>query len=167
MPKSIVYLLLIFLVACQQQETPNPYYNGIEDIQQEKAFLMEVVHPAGANTGSVFLPYPANHGVFTENSALEVLTITGSLEKGKTVAVTPIATLLLTENQAERTIIIATPLDTALQVLPPSTFQNFSIAQAGMKQILQNWFLYEKGLGTVDLVGWKDEQYAWKRIKNE
>ena len=163
-----IYTALLFcLWSCQPQETANPFYKGVADIQEKKAFLMEITNPAGTSSTNTFLPYPANHGIFTENPDLEVLAITNRLDSGQQVAVYPIGTLILQEDATTRNIIISIPMDSSLQLSPIVNFQDFIVTQAGARQIIQDWFLYQKGLGVVDLVGWKDEQYAWSLMNGE
>ena len=160
-------ILLLFLWSCQPKEPADPFYKGVTDIQEKKAFLMEITNPAGTSSSKTFLPYPANHGLFTENPAVEVLTITHQLDSGQQVAVYPVGTLILQEGATKRNIIISVPVDSSLQFSPIVNYQDFIVTQAGARQIIQNWFLYEKGLGKVDLVGWKDEQYAWGLLNGE
>ena len=81
------------------------------------------------------------------------------------MAVQPIATLVLSEQGTSRPIILASPIDTSLQLIQSNSYQQFLIQHTGMHQIIQDWFLYEEGLGKVELVDWKDERYAWKLIK--
>ena len=163
----ICLLAFLLLYACHQAPEGKILYNGPADIEQEKAFLMQISHPAGMSSAHAFLPYPANYGYFTENENIAVLALTNHLAKGTQVAVSPVATLVLKEANQERPIIIATPIDSALQITTVVDYKNFLIQEAGARQIIQDWFLYEKGLGVVDLVDWKDEQYAWKLLKRD
>ena len=163
--KTIYILSLFCLFACNQENKTQAFYAGTDDIAAEKGFLMEITNPAGSGSAHAFLPYPVNYGFFTEDTNLEIVAIMNQLEKGVQVAVHPIATLVLKEGGKERSIIITTPLDTALQIMPIMAYQNFLVQQVGPRQIIQDWFLYEKGLGKVDLVGWKEESYAWKLLK--
>ena len=164
--KTVYILSLFSLFACNQETNIKTFYSGTADIESKKGFLMEITHPAGSASTHSFLPYPANYGVFTENTNIEVVAIMNQLDKGTQVAVYPIATLLLKEAGKERPIIIVTPIDTAQQLIPIMDYQNFLVQQIGPRQIIQDWFLYEKGLGKVDLVGWKEENYAWKLLKD-
>ena len=165
--KTIYILSLFCLFACNQENKTQAFYSGTDDIKAEKAFLMEITNPAGSGSDHAFLPYPVNYGFFTEDTKLEIVTIMNQLEKGTQVAVYPIATLVLKEAGQERSIVVTTPLDTALQIIPIMDYQNFLVEQIGPRQIIQDWFLYEKGLGKVDLVGWKEESYAWKLLKGK
>jgi len=160
-------IVLLFFWSCQSSTPANPFYEGVTDIQEKKAFLMEITNPAGTSSSKSFLPYPANHGFFTENREVEVLAITNRLDSGQQVAVYPIGTLILQEGTAKRNVIISIPIDSSLHLSPVANFQDFIVTQAGARQIIQDWFLYEKGLGVVDLVGWKDDQYAWGLMNGE
>lgn len=167
-PLLFIFLsFLVLLIACQQEDKGIQQTLAADDIKKEKAFLANIQHPAGASSSHSFLPYPANHGNCNNNPNLEVITLAPQLSQNDKVAVYPIATLLLTEAGQERPILITSPVDTALQIVNSTTYQQFLIQQVGMRQILQDWFLYEKGLGKVELIDWKDERYAWKLINNE
>lgn len=164
--RTLYVMSLFYLFACNQETNTKTFYTGAADIEAEKGFLMEITQPAGSGSTHAFLPYPANYGVFTEDANVEVVAIMNQLDKGTQVAVYPIATLVLQEAGKERPIIVATPIDSTQQVIPIMNYQNFLVQQIGPRQIIQDWFLYEKGLGKVDLVGWKEETYAWKLLKD-
>ena len=100
------------------------------------------------------------------NESTEVLVIAEQLEKGKQLSVRPIATLMLEENGQARQIIIASPLDSIHQLSNTTNFSDFITKNAGEKQIIQDWFLYEKGLGKVSLIGWENEKYALGLVKS-
>jgi len=160
----VLLSVILLLIACQQ-EASIKHTLKTTDLEQEKAFLTDIKHPAGTSSNYPFLPYPANLGVCNNNTSLEVLTLAAPLDSADQIAVYPIATLLLEEAGKERPIIIASPVDTALQTINTVNYQQFLIQQAGMRQVLQDWFLYEKGLGKVELIDWKDERFAWRLIK--
>ncbi len=165
--KTIYILSLFCILACNPENKTKSFYMGTDDIEAEKGFLMEITNPAGSGSNHAFLPYPANYGFFTEDTSIEIVAIMNQLDIGTQVAVHPVATLVLKEGDQERPIIVATPIDTALQIIPIMDFQNFLVQQIGPRQIIQDWFLYEKGLGKVDLVGWKEESFAWKLLKSK
>ena len=83
---------------------------------------------------------------------------------GTVIPVKPIAALLLLDEGEEDTKIIAVPADPKLRVMNASDFQDFSIAYDGAKHIIENWFLYYDGLGTMEFKGWKNGQYAMQEI---
>ena len=72
---------------------------------------------------------------------------------------------MLEENGQTKQIIIASPLDSLLRLSNTTNFSDFITKNAGEKQIIQDWFLYEKGLGKVSLVGWENEKYALGLLK--
>ena len=162
----VLLSVILLLIACQQEASTLKQTLKTTDLEQEKAFLTDIKHPAGTISDYPFLPYPANLGICNNNASLEVLTLAAPLDSADQIAVYPIATLLLEEAGKERPIIIASPVDTTLQIINTVNYQQFLIQQSGMRQVLQDWFLYEKGLGKVELIDWKDERFAWKLVKN-
>ena len=167
--KYLIYLLIVAILplGCQQENKSIKHTVAPEDVKNEKAFLTTIQQPAGASSTHPFLPYPANYGISQNQSNVEVVTLAPRLSSDDQIAVQPIATLVLSEQGTSRPIILATPIDTSLQLIQSTNYQQFLVQHIGMRQILQDWFLYEKGLGKVELVDWKDERYAWKIIKNE
>jgi len=165
--KCLLHLLILalFTLSCQQENKSIKHTVAPEDIKNEKAFITTIQQPAGASSTHSFLPYPANYGISQNQSNVEVLTLAPRLSSDDQIAVQPIATLVLSEQGTSRPIILATPIDTSLQLIQSTNYQQFLVQQAGIRQILQDWFLYEKGLGKVELVDWRDERYAWKLIK--
>ncbi len=154
-----IYLLSIYsLFACENKPTPVDYSHIPE------AFSVEISNSAGTTLNHSFLPLPGNLAYLNEST--EVLVIAEQLKNGTQLSVRPIATLMLEEKGQARQIIIASPLDTIHQLSNTTNFSDFITKNAGEKQIIQDWFLYEKGLGKVSLVGWENEKYALGLVKS-
>lgn len=155
MNAKLLLFLSFLIIACQapKQETPTKIPAG--------TFLFNTSIPAGQVDENNFLPYIGNFG---KVEGLSVLVLSKRLEKGKNIIVKPLGTLLLEENHAVNPIIVASPIDTALQLTKTQNFRQFLAQNAGEKQIIQDWFLYQKGLGKIKLVGWKDERHALQLI---
>jgi len=122
-----------------------------------------------------FLPYPGNYGFIPhtlmdtarggDGDALDILVIAPHLETGTLLSVIPIAALLLRDGGELDTKIIAIPADSTLRVMPALDFRQFAMEYHGAKEIIQLWFLNYKGLGKMELLGWRDERYAMAEIK--
>lgn len=122
-----------------------------------------------------FLPYPGNYGfipstLMDENrggdgDALDILMIGESLKTGTVVAIQPIGTLLLKDNGALDTKLIAIPADSSKVVMQAYNFTEFSVQHAAAKKMIEDWFLNYKGPGEMELIGWRDEVYAMEEIK--
>lgn len=122
-----------------------------------------------------FLPYPGNYGfipstLMDENrggdgDALDILVIAESLETGDTISVIPIGTLLLNDSGELDTKIIAVPADPSKQVIQATDFQTFTVKYNMAQKIIENWFLNYKGLGVMELIGWKNDKYARMEIE--
>jgi inorganic pyrophosphatase len=149
------FLFCIGIISSCQKDNKN-----YEAELAKGAFLVEVKVPAGKAVGQSFLPYPGNLAAVVNKLDTEVLVLSEAVKKGSKMPVHPIATLILKENNQNRHVIIATPADTLDKLTNTLVFEEFIVENAGEKQIIQDWFLYQKGLGKVQLVGWKDEKYA-------
>ena len=156
-----IYFALCFLTifSCKQAASSGDY-SHVPD-----AFQVTISTPAGQSTNQSFLPIMGNLGYLDESKNIGVLVLSERVESGNVINARPIGTLLLQEENQLKHIIIASPLDTAIQLTQTTSFQEFIAKNAGEKQIIQDWFLYQKGLGNTELVGWKDEQYALGIIK--
>ncbi len=158
-------LILVLICSCEQEVQPEVDYTDIP-----AAFKVEISTAAGQSTNQSFLPLIGNLGYLDESKNTAVLVLSESVSAGRVMDVRPIGTLLVREANQLKHIIIASPLDTVLQLSQTTSFQEFITKNAGEKQIIQDWFLYRNGLGTTELVGWKDEEYALnlleKKVKN-
>lgn len=153
MKYSLIYLLLMAtFFSCKNEPTPIDYSHIPE------AFEVVISNPAGTALNQSFLPLPGNLGHLNETT--DVLILAEQLRNGTELSVRPIATLMLEEAGRAKQIIIASPLDSILQLSTTTNFSDFITKNAGEKQIIQDWFLYQKGLGKVQLIGWENEKYA-------
>ena len=122
-----------------------------------------------------FLPYPGNYGFIPstlmgkaeggDGDALDVLLLAETLPTGSLVEAIPIGALKLMDEGELDTKIIAIPVDTSLQIIRPSGYQDFSIRYDGAKHIIESWFLYYDGLGQNTFAGWMDEKEALEAVK--
>ncbi len=140
---------------------------------EDKAFEVEEVN--GEKRVVDFLPYPGNYGFIPstlmdkekggDGDALDILLIAESLETGSIVEVIPLGALLLEDNDELDTKIIAVPLDTLQSVIDARSYQVFMIEYDAAKRIIEEWFTHYKGDRQVQLIGWKDENYAWREVE--
>lgn len=122
-----------------------------------------------------FLPYPGNYGFIPstymsperggDGDALDILVISESLPTGTPVETIPIGALLLKDNGELDTKIIAVPADASLRVIQASNFREFMVDYSTAKYMIELWFLNYKGIGQVDLIGWRDERTAMEEIE--
>jgi inorganic pyrophosphatase len=138
-----------------------------------KSFEVEIINNKKRVVN--FLPYPGNYGFIPstlmeeerggDGDALDILLISESVKRGTVVDVIPIATLILKDNDEVDTKIIAVPLDTTLSIIDARSYQVFLIEYDAVKRIIEEWFTHYKGDRQIELVGWKDENYAWKEVE--
>ncbi|HMQ48028.1 MAG TPA: inorganic diphosphatase [Saprospiraceae bacterium] len=154
-------------------EIPAGTNHKIEYDKQSHQFLNDQVD--GQDRVIDFLPYPGNYGFIPstymdperggDGDALDILVIGEAQPTGSVVEAIPIAVLLLKDEGEIDSKIIAIPADSTQQVIRAKDFTTFSIEFDGAKYIVENWFLYYKGLGVMEYLGWKDEHYAWEEIR--
>jgi len=156
---GIIICLFVVFWSCKQKT------GEMNILKDPDAFIVEITTPAGKADSHSFLPFPANFADLPQNPETSVLVLAESMPRGTSLSVRALGTLLLKEQQRIHNIIIASPVDTARQLTKTMNFQQFIVENAGEKQIIQDWFLFRKGLGVVELVGWKDEKYALEQVK--
>lgn len=154
-------------------EIPAGTNKKLEYQKDGKNFRAEMID--GQERRIHFLPYPGNYGFIPstlmdadrggDGDPLDVLLISESLPTGSLVEAIPIGTLQLTDRGELDTKIIAVPLDSSLRVFPVSNFQELLLDYDPAKRIIEEWFLYYKGYGITELVGWEDEAFAWREIQ--
>ena len=133
----------------------------------EDSFLVKITISAGQTDQPSFLPYLGNYGQLEMDENTAILVLSKSVKPGTQMPVRPLGTLVFKENQLTKNVIIATPIDSLQKLSQVANFQEFIIENVGEKQIVQDWFLYQKGLGKRELIGWKDERYAWSLIRKK
>jgi inorganic pyrophosphatase len=132
----------------------------------------------GASTATAqavdFLPYPGNYGFVAgcarfdslsgETEPLPVLVLMEALKPGSSLAIRPVATLVLSTGGKPHPVVIAVPLDPELRSVHVHNFVHLITQYDGVRDILETWFLNHLGRETFDLDGWRDEQYAKRLI---
>ncbi|MEM6317341.1 MAG: inorganic diphosphatase [Bacteroidota bacterium] len=155
------YYLLLLLIGQSCQQTPEkPDYSAVKN-----AFEVAISQPAGTTDDHTFLPYPANFGRFEDNEGVDVLVLAPQVTKGTRLVVRPLGVLRFKEAEQTQFVIIASPLDTTLQLTSTTNFRTFLSKNAGEKQIIQDWFLFQKGIGKRELIGWEDEAVAFSLVQ--
>ena len=154
-------------------EIPAGTNKKLEYQKDRKEYRAELIN--GKERMVHFLPYPGNYGFIPstlmdesrggDGDPLDVLLICESLPTGSVVEAIPIGTLKLTDRGELDTKIIAVPLDSSLRVFPANNFQDLMLDYDPARRIIEEWFLYYKGYGITELIGWEDEAYAWQEIR--
>ena len=193
MKKPLIYLcgLLLLVGSCrtdrvQYQHIDALTENGVNAVieipagtnhkaeynYESNAFEVEVRN--GKERVVDFLPYPGNYGFIPsthmdperggDGDALDILVIAESVPPGTVMEVKPIATLQLLDGGEIDTKLIGVPVDSSLQVIDAMDFLTFTLEYNAAQQIIQNWFLSYKGLGKMELIGWRDDRHAMAEI---
>lgn len=154
-------------------EIPAGTNHKIEYDNEQKDFVHNTVD--GKSKIVDFLPYPGNYGFIPatlmdkkrggDGEPLDILVIGESVKTGSLVPILPIGALMLKDQEEIDTKIIAVPADPKLQVIKANNYESFFIEYNAAHHIIQEWFMNHKGLGKVELLGWKDEKYAFSEIK--
>jgi len=154
-------------------EIPAGTNQKIEYNTANRAFEVDQVD--GQDRVIDFLPYPANYGFIPstlmdkerggDGDALDVLVLGQAQPTGTILAIRPIATLNLIDDNEIDTKIIAVPVDTSLQIMKVDNFEDFLLRYNGAMRVIETWFTNYKGLGRTRLKNWENEHHALMEIK--
>ena len=122
-----------------------------------------------------FLPYPGNYGFIPgtemeveqggDGDALDILLLCGHQPTGAVLEVIPIGILRLKDNGEEDHKVVAVPADESLRTIQATNFLEFMIEYDAARRQVEEWFLYYKGWGEMELIGWEDEKEALLEIR--
>ena len=123
-----------------------------------------------------FLGYPANYGFLPgtyhdpkdggDGDPLDILVLSSSVESGSIVPIKVIGVLKTRDDKGMDEKIIAIPVDPQSQTVRATNFVDFMINYSGAQNIIETFFLNYKGMNTVQLLGWGDEQEALQIIES-
>lgn len=122
-----------------------------------------------------FLSYPVNYGFIPstkmkkelggDGDPLDVLILAEHLPTGSVVEVMPIGLLMLKDLGELDHKVLAVPVDPAKRIIPSTNWMEFQRDYSVIRHILELFFLYYDGLGTMTLMGWADENLALQEVK--
>ena len=114
-----------------------------------------------------FLSYPLNYGFVPstrmdkdrggDGDPLDVLVLAEHLPTGTVIEVQPIGLLLLKDLGELDHKVLAIPVDPTLRILRATDWQSFQQDYPAARTIIEQFFLYYDGIGTMLLLGWADE----------
>lgn len=154
-------------------EIPAGTNQKIEFDYTSKSFKVDQID--GKDRVIDFLPYPGNYGFVPgtkmdekkggDGDALDILVLSESLPTGTSIEVIPIAALELIDKGELDTKLIAVPVDSTQRIIQATNFEDFLIEYNIAQTIIKDWFLNYKGLGVVEMKGWRDEVFARSEVE--
>jgi len=122
-----------------------------------------------------FLSYPLNYGFIPstrmdkerggDGDPLDVLVLAEHLPVGTVIEVQPIGLLLLKDLGELDNKVLAIPVDSGKRIIRATGWQSFQQEYSAARHLIELFFLYYDGLGTMTLMGWADEQAALDEVK--
>ncbi|MDX1913824.1 MAG: inorganic diphosphatase [Saprospiraceae bacterium] len=122
-----------------------------------------------------FLSYPVNYGFIPstrmdkdrggDGDPLDVLILTEHLPTGSIVEVLPIGLMKLKDLGELDHKVLAIPVNTDKRIIKATNWHDFQRDYSAIRHILEQFFLYYDGLGTMTLMGWGDETAALEEVK--
>lgn len=122
-----------------------------------------------------FLSYPLNYGFVPstrmdkarggDGDPLDVLVLAEHIPTGTVVELQPIGLLLLKDLGELDHKVLAIPADPSKRIIRAANWTDFQRDYSAIRHILEQFFLYYDGLGTMTLLGWSDEQAAIEEVK--
>jgi inorganic pyrophosphatase len=122
-----------------------------------------------------FLSYPLNYGFIPstkmeksrggDGDPLDVLVLAEHLPTGTVIEVQPIGLLLLKDLGEWDNKVLAIPVDASKRIIRATNWQEFQLEYSAARHIIETFFAYYDGLGTMTLMGWGDEKAALGEVK--
>jgi inorganic pyrophosphatase len=122
-----------------------------------------------------FMSYPVNYGFIPstkmdkerggDGDPLDVLILAEHIPTGSVVAVQPIGLLQLKDLGELDHKVLAIPVDPDKRIIHATNWQEFQQGYSAIRHILELFFMYYDGLGTMTVMGWADEQAAVEEVK--
>ena len=122
-----------------------------------------------------FLSYPLNYGFIPstkmvkerggDGDPLDVLVLAEHLPTGTVVEVQPIGLLLLKDHGEWDNKVLAIPADPEKRIIRATTWEEFQRDYSIARHIIELFFIYYDGLGTMTLMGWGDDKDALEEVK--
>lgn len=122
-----------------------------------------------------FMSYPVNYGFVPstrmdkerggDGDPLDVLVLAEHLPTGTVIEIQPIGLMLLKDLGELDHKVLAIPTDPALRIIRATDWTAFQRDYSAIRHILEVFFLYYDGLGTLTPLGWGDEQAALEEVK--
>lgn len=121
-----------------------------------------------------FMSYPVNYGFIPstrmdkarggDGDPLDVLVLAEHLPTGTVIEVQPIGLMLLKDLGELDHKVLAIPADPARRIIRATNWADFQRDYSAIRHILELFFLYYDGLGTLTPMGWADEQAALDEV---
>lgn len=122
-----------------------------------------------------FISYPVNYGFIPstrmdksrggDGDPLDVLVLAEHIPTGSTVQVVPIGLLKLSDLGELDHKVLAIPADVEKRIITAKDWDTFQRDYSIIRHILELFFMYYDGLGTLTVMGWGDEKEALSEIK--
>lgn len=122
-----------------------------------------------------FLSYPLNYGFIPstrmdkerggDGDPLDVLVLAEHLPVGTVLEVIPIGLLLLKDLGELDNKVLSIPADPGKRIIRAKNWREFQQEYSAARHILELFFMYYDGLGTMTVMGWADEAAAAEEVK--
>jgi inorganic pyrophosphatase len=122
-----------------------------------------------------FMPYPVNYGFIPstrmdkdrggDGDPLDVLILAEHLPTGTVMPVQPIGLIQLKDLGELDHKVLAIPLDPSKRIISATNWKEFQQDYSAIRHILELFFMYYDGLGTMTIMGWGDEADAVSEVK--
>ena len=116
---------------------------------------LKIIYPAGTTPDTTwnYLPYPAHYGVMDGKN---ILLLSKAPKIGATRSINPVAEFVTIENGATSHWIVANDLHKDYKIKGLNDVNDLMTNHNGIKSTLERWILNRKGIGQVQLKGWKE-----------
>jgi len=161
MRKNILTILLFLGFILSYSCTSTPSSNPKEVLHV--GYDARITTPAGSfenleNTDKLAPPF--NLARLKGLADLELIILSESISKGKTIKVIPIGLLRIKEEGVDTDFVVAVPSNEDLNNLQLKSFGDLSVNNAVSKQIIESWCTQHASLKNRTSIKWLSEQSA-------
>ncbi len=122
-----------------------------------------------------FMSYPINYGFVPstkmdkerdgDGDPLDVLLLAEHVPTGSVVEIMPIGLLMLKDLGELDHKVLAIPVDASKRIIKATSWDSFQRDYSAIRHIIELFFMYYDGLGTMTVMGWADEKAAIQEVK--
>ncbi|MBK7939318.1 MAG: inorganic diphosphatase [Lewinellaceae bacterium] len=122
-----------------------------------------------------FLSYPLNYGFIPstrmdkvrggDGDPLDVLVLAEHVAVGTVIEVQAIGLLLLKDLGEWDNKVLAIPADPGKRIIGATNWREFQQDYSAARHMIELFFMYYDGLGTMTVMGWSDEKAALEEVK--
>ncbi len=157
----LISIAVLFLAACQQQETVVMKEDGSIELVVEHVAGDNYTYDTGDESIS-YMNYPFNVGYVRgyKSETVKCILVSKEVSARSRILAKPIGLFSTIEKDTRNSYIIAIPSDSTSHSIEMENFSDLVTKYSSVKNIIEFWLLNRCGFGCVKSEGWGNESAA-------